>query len=113
MANSSALASLFAPMSYPNSPGFKAPGPSQQAARAMSGTAKTLRARVLECFRDAPNGLTADQVATQLGETVLATRPRCSELYQLGEIPPTPERRANTSGLLATVWTLATPLPGG
>jgi hypothetical protein len=100
-------------MSYPNSPGFKAPGPSQQAARAMSGTAKTLRARVLECFRNSPAGLTADEAAAQLGETVLAIRPRVTELHRLGEIRATAMRRPNSSGMMATVWALSPPLPNG
>lgn len=33
-------------LDYPNAPGFKAPGPSEQAAKAVEGMAKTLREKV-------------------------------------------------------------------
>ena len=92
---------------YPLSPGFKAPGTSQDAARAMRGKAETLREKVFDEIAAAgPSGLTADQVAARLGETVLAVRPRLSELYHAtpSRIIKTGERRTNDSGMKAFVW---------
>jgi hypothetical protein len=62
------------PERYPDVAGFKAPGPSEQAANAISGTAKTLRDQVLKTFADAPAGLSADAVADRLGKSVLSSR---------------------------------------
>jgi hypothetical protein len=83
---------------YPNSPGFKSAGPSEQAATAISSTAKTLRDQVLKTIAEAPAGLSADAVADQPGRSVLAIRPRVSELRRLGEIQPTTQRVKNLSG---------------
>jgi hypothetical protein len=67
------------PEAYPDAPGFKAPGPSEQAATAISSTAKTLRDQVLETIAKAPAGLSADAVAERLCKSVLSVRPRVSE----------------------------------
>lgn len=91
--------------SYPLGPGHKAPtGPSVEAARAVKQPAKILRARVLEVLRQHPDGRTTDEVAAELGASVLAIRPRFSELNAAGEIEATNLRRRNSSGLSATVW---------
>jgi predicted ArsR family transcriptional regulator len=63
-----------------------------------------LRARVLELLAATPAGFTADEIAAKLGESVLAVRPRVSELFHAGLIEKTGERRANASGLQAHVW---------
>lgn len=47
---------------------------------------------------------TADEVASELGETVLAIRPRITELVKAELIYDTGERRDNTSGRRAKVW---------
>ena len=44
---------------------------------------------------------TPDEVAAELGKSVLAIRPRFSELLSYGRIEKTGVRRANSSGLLA------------
>jgi hypothetical protein len=59
------------PKEYPDAPGFKASGPSEQAATAISSTAKTLRDQVLKTIAEAPAGLSADAVADRLGRSVL------------------------------------------
>ena len=51
---------------YPTSPGYKVPGPSQDAARLMAGSATKLRAAVLEQIVACPGGATADEIAQQL-----------------------------------------------
>ena len=63
-----------------------------------------LRALVLELLAATPCGLTADEIAVKFGESVLAVRPRVSELFHAGLIEKTGERRPNTSGLNAHVW---------
>lgn len=88
---------------YPHQPGAKRPGTSQDAADAMTGRAPLLRDRCLAALRNS-DGLTADEVAGDLRESVLAVRPRFSELSQLGQIEDTGERRPNASGKLAIVW---------
>jgi hypothetical protein len=100
------------PLIYPDAPGFKAHGPSEQAATAIAGTAKTLREQVLCAFQQAPGGLTADAVAGRLGKSILSVRPRVSELHRQGEIRPAGGRGKNDSGLSATVWVVSPPLPG-
>jgi predicted transcriptional regulator len=98
---------------YPDTPGFKAPGPSQDAAKAISSTAARMRAAVLAKIAQHPAGATADEIAHELGLSVLSVRPRVSELKRAGEIRQTTMRRKNESGMTATVWQLAPPLPGG
>ena len=96
---------------YPASPGFKTSGPSQDAAQAVSSTAKTLRDQVLKIIAAAPAGLSADAAADLLGKFVLSVRPRVSELHRLGEIQSTAQRVKNASGMSATVWVQSPPLP--
>lgn len=90
---------------YPASPGFKAEGPAVAAAEKISSRAATLRDKALAVISQRPS--TADEVADALGETVLAVRPRISELRVMGKVMKTMERRANRSGIKATVWRIA------
>lgn len=87
---------------YPHTPGYKTGGPSVDAADKIAPRAETLRDRALDVIRKAPS--TADEVAALLNETVLAIRPRITELNKLNKIIKTNERRANKSGVKATVW---------
>lgn len=92
-------------MPYPSDPGWKAPGTSKDAARAVTSRAKTMRARVLGFLtQHHPGSFTADQIAAALGESILAVRPRVSELRRSELIEPTAERRKNRSGLWAHCW---------
>jgi hypothetical protein len=97
---------------YPEEVGFKSAGPSEEAARAIDRTARSLRVQVLKTIADSPAGLSADSVAGRLGRSILSVRPRVSELHRLGEIRPTKRRVKNASGLNATVWMRSPPLPG-
>ena len=74
------------------------------AARTNVGRTERLRALVLEVLAAAPDGLTADEIAAQLAASVLAVRPRVSELFHAARIEKTGERRLNRSGLAAHVW---------
>lgn len=89
---------------YPDAPGFKVPGPSEQAAEAIASTARKLRAAVLAQFAQYPGGATADEVAKDLNLSVLSVRPRVSELNRNGSIEQTAARRRNASDMTATVW---------
>lgn len=97
-------------MHYPNSPGFKAPGPSLLAAKANAGRAETLREQVLETLSG--NGpKTADECAALMRESILSIRPRFSELLASGKIEDSKIRRKNVSGHTATVWQVCKPKP--
>mgnify|MGYP000322982922 CR=1 FL=1 len=52
-------------------------------------------------------GLTADECAAVLGESVLSIRPRFSELLGAGLIRETGQRRRNASGKMADVLVAA------
>jgi hypothetical protein len=89
---------------YPQVPGAKAEGTSREAAVRIAPLAGRLRRLALAEYGSAGDrGLTADQCANLLGESVLAVRPRVTELRAAGMIEPTSERRANDSGMAATV----------
>jgi predicted HTH transcriptional regulator len=87
---------------YPHAPGFKRDGTSKLAAEESKPEASYLRAACLDCIRRDP--ATADEVAEWLGRSVLAVRPRLSELVAQGKIEETGKRRRNASGKLAAVW---------
>ena len=89
---------------YPAIPGHRGTDTSIAAAASMHDSAPTLRSRVLDALARQPG--TADECAARLGETILACRPRLTELQRLGLIEDTGERRANVSGRLAAVWTV-------
>lgn len=88
---------------YPNKPGFKAKGTSEEASDSMQSTAKTLRESSLRALQGS-KGLTADEVASTLSQSILAIRPRLSELKLKGLIKDSGLRRKNHSGRNAVVW---------
>lgn len=91
---------------YPNVPGYRVAGPSQQAATEITSKASVLRDRVEGLFLTGAT-LTADECAEALHESVLAVRPRLSELVKKGLLVNTGERRKNASGMSAAVWRAA------
>ena len=97
--------------SYPHQPGAKTPGTSTEAAEKIAPRASVLRDRVERLFLTGAT-LTADECAEALHESVLAIRPRLSELVKMGLIGKSyqgdmPERRKNASGMSAQVWRAA------
>ena len=64
--------------------------------------ANTLRKKCLEIISES-RGLTADE-ATVAGASLLAIRPRVSELRDLGVVVDSGLRRRNRSGRRAIVW---------
>jgi len=105
------MSDLFSIPAYPSEPGAKAPGTSTEAAHKMQGRASALRDKVERLFLTGAT-LTADECAEALHESVLAIRPRLSELVKMGLIVKSyqgdmPERRKNASGMSAQVWRAA------
>lgn len=94
---------------YPNAPGSKTERPetSRQAAPER-GAAARLRSLALS-YVEQSGGCTADECAAALGESVLAVRPRFSELVALGKLEDSGQRRRNASGKSAAVWRVAAP----
>lgn len=90
---------------YGDLPGFRQPTTSGDAARAVASRVSELKDRILASLRRSPD--TPDEVARRLGCTVLAVRPRFTELKVAGLIEKTGERRTNISGLKAHVWRTA------
>jgi hypothetical protein len=92
-------------MGYPDVPGWKAEGPSHDAAKAVTGRAKTLRDRTYRFLQEQyPNAYSADQIAARLGETILSVRPRVSELHKAQLIEAVAVRSKNQSGMTANCW---------
>lgn len=87
---------------YPDMPGASKCDTSRDAAREMLGSASSIRANVLRLLKSKP--MTTDEVAEKLGLSVLAVRPRFSELQKMGMIEKTDARRPNKSKRMAVVW---------
>jgi predicted Rossmann fold nucleotide-binding protein DprA/Smf involved in DNA uptake len=93
-------ATQFDLFTYPNSCGYKVEGTSKLAAEASEAGAKTLREQVYELLQK--KALTSDECACYLHQSVLAIRPRLTELKRQGKIRETGEHRKNLSGMPLT-----------
>lgn len=91
------------PPTYPDGAGWKDPGTSRESAATVD--ASTLRIAVRKCLA-AYGAMTADECASRLHLSVLAIRPRFSELRAKHEIVDTGVRHRNASGKRAVVWDL-------
>jgi hypothetical protein len=89
-------------MTYPYEPGWKEGDTSREAAESMSLRAITLRKQSYEITLTRP-GHTADEIANLLDESLLAIRPRISELRRMGLIYNC-GRGVNRSGKPAHQW---------
>lgn len=87
---------------YPAHPGWKATDTSRSAADAIAPRAKSLRDQVLDLLLY--HDLTADEAAAKLDKSVLAIRPRVTELARMNKIHDTGHTRKNNSGVRAIVW---------
>lgn len=93
-----------APARYPEQPGSKVDGTSRESARRIAGHAACVRRAVLNEFIAAyPRGLTSDEAAELVAESILTVRPRVTELKALGMLELTTDRRCNDSGHAAAV----------
>lgn len=98
---------LFDPgRTYPEAPGYKERTTSRDAARKIEPRVGTLKADILALLRQGGSG-TSDEIAEALGKSVLAIRPRVTELYKLGLIERTGAQLANVSGMKAHVFRIA------
>lgn len=90
---------------YPLFAGWKDGTTSRDAAQAIeaSGKAPNLRQRIIEWFC-AGHSATADEVAWRFGYSPLTIRPRVTELFKLGLIERTGERRASSEGRPSHVY---------
>ncbi len=89
---------------YPQLPGANQRDTSLAAAEMMADKAPTLRELCKAALKASDGGLTADEVAEVLDQSILSIRPRLTELGRLGEIEDAGERRKNQSGKKAIVW---------
>lgn len=87
---------------YPEDPGYKRPGTSEEAAESIVNEAQTIRERVYVALATQP--ATADEMADLLGLDKLSVRPRFSELDRASRIEDSGLRRRNRSGKRAIVW---------
>jgi len=90
-------------------PAFPAEGKTDTSAAAAAALreddcAGRLRGLALDYLRLHPDGLTADECAAGVLESILAIRPRFTELRARGLIVDSGLRRKNDSGRLAIVW---------
>lgn len=102
------------PARYPDAPGQKERnGTSQAAAEAMAPRQGTLQAMALEALRNAPGGLTPDEIADVWGVHFMSMRPRLTELDRKGFVTKTTMKRRNaTSGKDAAVYVIRTEVAG-
>lgn len=89
---------------YPDSPGFQQQDTSYTAAESMNQSAPRLRQQCVQAL--ALRNMTADEVAKDVGASILSIRPRITELKREGLLHDTGERRKNSSGRNAIVWSL-------
>lgn len=92
------------PAAYPDVAGATEETTSRSAAKEIeaSGRASILRDRCEAWFGAGHRG-TADECAAALGETILAVRPRVTELVKQGVLRRTDERRRSDGGRMAAV----------
>lgn len=87
---------------HPNKPGSKGGGASKDAAEQIVTRAAMLRSAIIALMLNGYR-LTADEIAAQMRESVLAIRPRVSELVKAGTLIKLTDRRKNISGMTAHV----------
>lgn len=96
-------------MKYPDEPGWKEGDTAREAAESMSLRAVMLRKRCYDLIRRYPEH-TADEIADLLGESLLAIRPRISELRRMQYIR-NHGRGCNRSGMAAHRWIVCEDVP--
>ncbi len=90
---------------YPNAPGHRNVETSMDAADALVAKLGRLQQRVRTAIRNAGrSGLTAEELAAVLQESIRAVQPRTSELQRKGLIRDGGDRRFNSTGRRAIVW---------
>lgn len=94
------------PQAYPHAPGAKGQAETgYQAADAIEAQVAALSLQALKAIDAAgQRGVTADEAAAYAGVSILAMRPRLSELKAKNLVRDSGIRRRNDSGRLAVVW---------
>lgn len=95
---------LFSHAEQYQEPASSAPGTSEDAAKAIKPRVADIHRRILAAIELC--AMTPDQCAEALSMTVLAVRPRFTELSAWKLIEKTGERRKNSSGQKANVYRL-------
>ena len=90
---------------YPDAPGHRNVDTSIAAADAIAPKLGRLQQMAETTIRDAGlSGLTADELAAQLGMDRWSIQPRTTELKRKGIIRDSGQRRPNATGKQAIVW---------
>jgi hypothetical protein len=90
---------------YPDAPGHRRVGTSIAAAAALEPKLGRLQRLAQSAIQGAgPDGLTADELAAQLGLDRWSIQPRTTELKRKNLICDSGRRRPNSTGKLAIVW---------
>lgn len=89
-----------------NLTGYKAHGPSQEAAEDQDSRSCIIRSLVLDCLKQASHPLSADEIADLIGIDFISVRPRVSELHHEGKIRDSGTRRPSRYQRLVTGWEL-------
>ena len=90
---------------YPESAAPGRTDTSAEAATSIEPVTARVQRLVLTAIREAKlSGLTAHELASQLGMERTTTQPRVSELRRLGRVIDSGRRRANANGKRAIVW---------
>jgi DNA-directed RNA polymerase specialized sigma24 family protein len=97
---------------YPESPGWRDPTTSREAAERIAGRAASLRELVRAVIASKPSGISVHEIAGILEVPVATIQPRVSELRRLGDIKPSGERCKNESGASAHRWILRADVSG-
>ena len=92
---------------YPDNPGFKGTVTSMEAAELVKSTKQRDQDLVVAALKDAPEGLTPDEIAKVYDQIFNKYRPRCSELKALGRIKVRGRRPSCTTGNNQDVLVLA------
>lgn len=93
---------------YPDAPGHRNVDTSVAAANALAPKLGRLQRMALEAIKNAGwRGHTADELAAALEMDRWSIQPRTSELRRKGLIRDSGQRRPNSTGKMAIVWTAA------
>lgn len=97
-------APAYEPPRYMQTPGWRDPETSLEAAERIAPHVARLRRRVLDLLREIPQGLSVHQIANRLRLPVATIQPRVSELRANGNVKPSGQRCTNETGASAHLW---------
>ena len=86
--------------------GYQSTDTSRQAADDMGAKTETIKALVVASLQESAGGLTADEIAGDIGRHYGSVRPRLSELHNERKVKDSGIRRSGLFGKMHIVWTL-------